>query len=60
MREVMTATSLQVQVRPFVNAAEANHGDIGMVNPKDIVLLVIKFAEPLKLNIFCPSWIGCR
>ena len=27
----------------FVNAAEANHGDIGMVNPKDIVLAVIKF-----------------
>ena len=38
----------------FVNAAEANHGDIGMVNPKDIVLLLSNSGETAEIKYLLP------
>lgn len=38
----------------FINAAEANHGDIGMVNSKDIVLLLSNSGETAEIKYLLP------
>ena len=38
----------------FINAAEANHGDIGMVNQKDIVLLLSNSGETAEIKYLFP------
>ena len=38
----------------FINAAEANHGDIGMVNKKDIVLLLSNSGETVEIKYLFP------
>ena len=46
----------------FVNAAEAMHGDLGILSPEDIVMLVSNSGETSEiLNVLAPiRRIGCK